>query len=82
MKKGVKRFALFVTVLTATVNAQLYGPDVNLTLSWGYDITPDCVKRQPLIEVNGLWPPPTIYVKATEIRSFLARSVIFWPAFT
>ena len=82
MKKGVKRFALFVTVLTATVNAQLYGPDVNLTLSWGYDITPDCVKRQPLIEVNGLWPPPTIYVKAGQKITLRARNELISVAFT
>jgi L-ascorbate oxidase len=79
----MKSFMLLAIAPIATIiNAQLYGPDVNVTLSWGYDNTPDCVKRQPLVLVNGVWPPPTIHVKAGDQITLRARNELIAVAFT
>lgn len=79
----MKSFMLLAMASIATiVNAQLYGPDVNVTLSWGYDTTPDCVKRQPLVLVNGVWPPPTIHVKAGDQITLRAKNELMAIAFT
>mmetsp|Transcript_87556 Transcript_87556/g.175159 ORF Transcript_87556/g.175159 Transcript_87556/m.175159 type:complete len:368 (+) Transcript_87556:134-1237(+) len=42
----------------------IYGPDIHLAFSWGYNLAPDCVRRQPLVLVNEMWPPPPIRIKA------------------
>ena len=39
---------------------------VSLDFTYGYDETPDCVTRQPLVKVNDQWPPPVIRVRAGE----------------
>ena len=46
------------------------------------DVAPDCVKRQPLILVNDLWPPPTIRVKAKDKITLKAENHLIAIAFT
>ena len=40
----------------------LRGPTFDLVFDYGYDLTPDCVQRQPLVRINDMWPPPTLHV--------------------
>lgn len=51
-------------------------------MSWGFDYTPDCVKRQPLVQVNGVWPPPTLVVKAGEQVTLDLTNELIAVAFT
>jgi hypothetical protein len=108
----MKLFPFLITLLSLGIDTTqgadpgqtIYGPDVNLSLSWGYvsvnpliesylaflpliaitpqDVAPDCVKRQPLILVNDLWPPPTIRVKAKDKITLKAENNLVAIAFT
>jgi len=60
----------------------LYGPNLDLTFTYGYDVTPDCVTRQPLVKVNGHWPPPTIHVKANDTITLRTTNKLVAVAFT
>jgi len=60
--------AVAVSFLSA-VRAELgdlYGSEFDLLFDYGFDESPDCVTRQPLVRVNGQWPPPTLHVKADD----------------
>ena len=51
----------------------------NLTFSWsafqeGSTTTPDCVYRDPLVLVNGQFPPPTLSLKAGEEIELVTHS--------
>ena len=62
--------------------SDLYGPRFNLSFAWTYDETPDCVSRQPLVTVNGLWPPPTLHVRAGDEVTLQATNHLVAVAFT
>lgn len=66
----------------STYVPEIQGPILKLTLNWGYDYAPDCVKRQPLVQVNGMWPPPTLVVKAGEKVTLELTNELIAVAFT
>lgn len=66
----------------STYVPEIHGPVIKLKLNWGFDYTPDCVKRQPLVQVNGMWPPPTLVVKAGEQVTLELVNELIAVAFT